>query len=234
MNVSSLRIEKLLSKGIPVPGQPQNTNTPSLRDAVIKSILHKIQHHEISFDETITEAYLCEMLDTGRTPIREALIELVANGVLQKVPRKGYMIRKVDQRYETNVYAILAVLDALAATLAVPHMTEADMNHMYETIDLIDIAIKYKNYENYCDLQEKFHSIYIEKSENPQLARLLDEMKTSVIRYAYLGSNSEKLFQLCASMNDEHRHIAKLFEEKDSTQLEDFLKNTHWKTRKIE
>jgi DNA-binding GntR family transcriptional regulator len=230
MNVSSLRIDKLLLKGIPLPGQPQNTNALSLRDAVIKNILYKIQYNEITSDEIITEAQLCEILDIGRTPVREALIELVANGVLQKVPRKGYAIRKIDSKYKTDMYEILAVLDALAATLAVPNMTETDIARMYETIDLIDIAIKYKNYENCCELQEKFHLIYIEKSDNPQLAKILDEIKSGGISCTYSSSNTEELFKVCASANDEHRHIVKLFEEKDSAQLETFLKNTHWQT----
>ncbi len=203
----------------------------SLRNVAIKNILHKIQHNEITPDEIITEAQICEDLNISRTPVREALIELVANNVLRKVPRKGYAVSKVDFKYKINIYDILAVLDALAASSAVPNITEEDINKMYETIDLIDIAIKYKNYASYCDLQEKFHSVYINKSDNPQLIKILDQIKSSIARYTYYSSDTEKLFDLCKSINEEHREIVKLFEKKDPAELEDYLKNVHWKTK---
>jgi len=203
----------------------------SLRNLVIKDILYKIQHSEFQEDEIITEAQICERLNVSRTPVREALIELIANGMLQKVPRKGYAICKVDQKYKMDSFDILGALDALAATLAVPQITETDITKMYETVDLIYVAIKYKNYANYCDLQEQFHSIYIEKTNNPQLIKLLNELKSSNSRYTYFSPDTEKLFHTCSSVNDEHKYIVKLFEEKDTAQLGSFIKDIHWKTK---
>jgi DNA-binding GntR family transcriptional regulator len=202
----------------------------TLRNFAIKDILDKIEHGEIKPDEIITEAQICDRLNISRTPVREALIELVASGILQKVPRKGYMICEIDNQYKLNNFEIIGALDALAAALAVPHITDADIMKMYEAADLMDIAIKYKNYASYCELQEKFHLIYIEKSDNPQLIKLLDEIKSSVDRCTYFSSDTERMLKLCAFMNDEHRYIIRLFEEKDTAQLEAFLKN-HWKTK---
>lgn len=206
-------------------------STISLRNLATKDILEKIQHGEISSGEIITESTICDTLKISRTPAREALIELVANGVLKKIPRKGYQICDIDYKHKINIYVILGVLDALAAKLSLENITSQDIKKMNEIIDLIDIAIKYENYGSYCELQEKFHRVYIDKCDNPQLEKMLEELKSSVSRYTYFSDNSDKLFELCKAMNLEHRQIVNLFVQKDADGLEDFLINTHWITK---
>lgn len=209
-------------------------STSPLRETVINEILRKIHNNMIKKEEIITEAQICDELEVSRTPAREALIELVANGVLQKVPRKGYMIHEIDQDNKVNIYNILSALDALAAALALPYLNADELNHMNEIVDQIDIAIKYKNYSNYCNLQEQFHSIYIEKCGNPQLIKMIKDLKASISRYTYFSEDTNQLFQICKESNDEHRIIISLFENKDAPQLESFLKNTHWRTKYLD
>ena len=206
----------------------------SLRNLATKDILNRIQHGMISSEEIITESQVCSTLNISRTPAREALIELVANGILEKVPRKGYRISNIDQKHKIDSYVILGVLDALAAKLAMENFTDQDIKKMHEFIDLIDIAIKYENYGSYCELQEKFHHVYIDKCDNIQLEKMLEEIKASVSRYTYFSENTEKLFDLCKAMNNEHRQIAELFAKKDSKALEDYLINVHWITKHLD
>lgn len=206
----------------------------SLRNLATKDILNRIQHGMISSDEIITESQVCQTLNISRTPAREALIELVANGVLEKVPRKGYRISNIDQKHKIDSYVILGVLDALAAKLALDNFNDQDIRKMNEFIDLIDIAIKYENYGSYCEMQEKFHCVYIDKCDNIQLQKMLEEIKASVSRYTYFSENTEKLFDMCRAMNDEHRQIVRIFEQKDAKALEDYLINVHWITKHLD
>lgn len=197
-------------------------------------ILEKIRNDEISPNEIITEAMLCDMLKISRTPVREALIELIAKGVLEKVPRKGYRVKELDTKSKLNVYTVLASLDALAAKCAIVNMTEEDFLKMEEAIDLIDIAIKYKNYPNYYSLQEQFHQVYIDNCDNPFLQKMLQEIKTSITHYTYYSKDIDKLFDLCKEVNEEHRHILKLFREGKAEELARFLSETHWGTKDLE
>lgn len=206
----------------------------SLRKKVAKDVLERIRTGEFSKDTVITEAKICETMSLSRTPAREALIELTANGILEKVPRKGYRIRELDEKDKTDIYAVLANLDALAAREAAEHMTDSDFLHMNELIDLMDIAIKYKNYANYCELQERFHNVYINRCNNSALIKTLDDIKASITRYTYYSTDEEKLFRLAAEMNDEHRHILELFQNNSVKELIDFLENVHWITKDTE
>ena len=206
----------------------------SLRHMAMENILSKIHNGEFSTDNIITESMVCESLNISRTPAREALIELVANGILQKVPRKGYSITKFDQKTKLDSYEILGNLDGLAAKLALPKMTAADFFKMREHIDLANVAIKYKNYPSYCEQQENFHSVYINKCDNKQLISMLRQIKENVDRYTYYSKDEEELYNICSSMNDEHVKIVELFEAGNSGELFEFLTGTHWSTKSID
>jgi len=206
----------------------------SLRHMAMENILSKIHSGEFSQDKIITEAMVCESLNISRTPAREALIELVANGVLERVPRKGYSITKFDQKTKLDSYEILGILDGLAAKLALPNMTNTDLYKMREHIDLANVAIKYNNYPAYCEQQENFHSVYINKCDNVQLIALLSQIKATLDRYTYYSNDESELFSICASMNREHAEIVALFEKGDKDELFKYLTENHWSTKSLD
>ena len=114
--------------------------------------MNKIHELEISKEAIITEADICKMFRISRTPAREALIELTANGILAKIPNKGYVIKELSEKAKLEVFELIACLDSMAAKLAMPAITKEDIERMRELLDMIDIAIKYKNYKRYYDL----------------------------------------------------------------------------------
>ncbi|WP_206460076.1 GntR family transcriptional regulator [Anaerovorax sp. IOR16] len=206
----------------------------SLRNLATKMILEKIQRGDFAAGDIISESEICKILNISRTPAREALIELVANGVLDKIPRKGYQVVNTSHKQKLDAYIILADLDALAGRQACPMMTEQDILHMQELVDLIDIAIKYKNYASYCELQEKFHQVYIKRADNLLLSRMLDEIKSSVLRYTYFSEDIDTQFEICRWMNDEHKKIIELFQSGDADAVSQYLEYTHWATKDYE
>lgn len=206
----------------------------SLRHMAMESILSKIHSGEFSQEEFITETMVCEALNISRTPAREALIALVANGVLEKAPRKGYAITKFDQKTKLDSYEILGNLDGLAAKLALPYLTDSDFKKMWEYIELANVAIKYNNYPSYCEQQENFHNVYIDKCNNKQLINLLKQIKSNLDRYTYYSEDEEELFAICASMNKEHVEIVTLFELGDQHALVEYLVENHWTTKVLD
>lgn len=201
-----------------------------LREKVIKHLISQIKYGKILPGEIIKEVQLSTDLNVSRTPVREALIHLVADGILQKVPRKGYTPVKFNRQQKNNIYNIIGALDSLAATLALEHITEQDIRKMCEIADKLDIAIKYKNYEDYYSLQDEFHKVYINKCNNPPLIEMLDTIKSGPIQYTYNSKDLDNLFIILAETNQQHREIIRLFESGDSSTLERYLKYTHWYT----
>jgi DNA-binding GntR family transcriptional regulator len=207
-----------------------NTN---LKDKTIQNIMNKIHELEISKEAIITEADICKMFKISRTPAREALIELTANGILVKIHNKGYAIKELSEKAKLEVFDLIACLDSMAAKLAMPFITKEDIERMRELVDMIDIAIKYKNYKRYYDLQEEFHDVYICKCDNEQVIKMLNRAKSSVSEYWRLDEKTEYTFTMLEQVNKEHREMLRFIEKKDIVGLRAYIEDVHWATKEF-
>jgi DNA-binding GntR family transcriptional regulator len=205
----------------------------NLKDKTIQSIMNKIHELEIHKDAIITEADVCKLFKVSRTPAREALIELTANGILAKIPNKGYAIKELSEKAKLEAFDLIACLDSMAAKLAMPSITKEDVERMRELVEMIDIAIKYKNYKRYYDLQEEFHDVYISKCDNEQVIKMLNRAKSSVSEYWRLDEKTEDTFTMLEEVNKEHREMLRFIEKKDVVNLRAFIEDVHWATKEF-
>jgi DNA-binding GntR family transcriptional regulator len=82
-------------------------------------------------------------LDVSRTPIREALLRLEAEGLVDRVPYRGAIVRGVDQALAEETTAVRLHLEGMAVRLAVPHLTEetlAAMERLLEELTALETA----------------------------------------------------------------------------------------------
>jgi DNA-binding GntR family transcriptional regulator len=132
---------------------------------------------------------------------------------------------------KNDVYAVLGVLDSLAADLAFDYISVDHLTQMDELVDIIDVAIKYKNYPKYCRLQQKFHEVYRNICQNGYLQKQLRDIQEGFFPMTYFSEDKALLFDVFQKMNEEHRTIIRLFKIGDRKGLHDFLINTHWITQ---
>ncbi|HEX3026557.1 MAG TPA: GntR family transcriptional regulator [Clostridia bacterium] len=200
----------------------------SLRNIVYNYLVQKIQGGELKPNDKINESTICNELSLSRTPTREALIKLEADGLLMYTPNKGFTVKEVSEKDRDDIYIIIGSLDSLAATLAMSQITEADIIRMYELTDKMDIAIKYANFPDYAEFQTLFHNVYTDKCKNRFLIDILVDLRKTFVPQAYLTEMKPDLFDHLNAANDEHRQIIRLFEKKDLPALQHFLKEKHW------
>ena len=92
----------------------------SLKDHVYQYIAEQISKEELVPGEKINENEICRELSISRTPVREALIQLSSEGVLENVPRKGFIIKQMKETEARQLYEVIGVLDGLAAQRSLP------------------------------------------------------------------------------------------------------------------
>ncbi|WP_318266503.1 GntR family transcriptional regulator [Peribacillus frigoritolerans] len=200
----------------------------SLKDLVYDYITERIQNGTLLPKHKINESVLCEKLGVSRTPVREALIQLASDNLLEYLPRKGFIVKELDTKKKLDVFRIVSVLDSLAASLSLEHITESDIERMEDLVKKIEFSISTKNYLDYQKYQNQFHKVYIDKCNNPTLIDLLDSLQNSFVRQIYLSNNEEKLFAVLEEMNEDHKEITNYFKKRDKENLEQLIKNKHW------
>lgn len=209
-------------------------NFLSLKDHVYNYIVEQINNGKLIRGSKVNESAISESLKVSRTPVREALIQLSSEGLLENVPRKGFVIKNLTKEEAKETYFIIGALDGLAASLSVPHLTEKHMKEMEFYIQSIDLAINTGNYSMYHKMQEAFHGVYLSVCPNKSLVNLLLQFEKKFLKN-FSDSDPTEITKIGLSQtNNEHREMLELFKKGDSAKLERFMKEVHWNIEKAE
>jgi DNA-binding GntR family transcriptional regulator len=134
-------------------GTPEAANPvagASLHGEVLSRLRDYIVEGNLADGERVPERELCEMLGISRTPLREALKVLAAEGLLDLLPNRGARVRALSTRDLTELFEVMGGLEALAGRLACENITE-------EEIDEIERL----HYEMYgCYLRRDLHGYF--------------------------------------------------------------------------
>lgn len=206
----------------------------SLKDHVYKYIVEQINNGNLIAGSKVNENAIGESLKVSRTPVREALIQLSSEGILENVPRKGFVIKKLSTEEAKENYFIIGALDGLAATLAAPLLTEKHIREMEFYIQSIDLAINTENFEMYHKMQEAFHGVYLSVCPNKNLVDLLLQYKKKFLKNFVAADQTEWLKKALLETNNEHRKMMELLRNGDFADLERFMRDVHWNINKGE
>src|SRR3979490_2783979 len=106
-------------------GSVDNT---TLRERVYAHLKGEILDNRIAPGSILQEVPLAESLGVSRGPIREALGTLAAEGLVTITPRRGAVVTALTKRDFLEAYQVREVLEALAVRLAIPRMSDAELD----------------------------------------------------------------------------------------------------------
>lgn len=132
---------------------------------------------------------LSDMSNISSTPTREALLVLECEGLIDPIPRTGYMVTPITISDVLEMFHLRRVLEIEAIRLATDHITEEDIkflekNNQIES-QLFDDSSKNKDGENYVEafqLNSEFHLRIAHASGNLRLAKLIKEILSEMER----------------------------------------------------
>ena len=121
-------------------------NFKTMKEQIYDYITDAIMNGELEPNHFINESELSKKIGISRTPVREALIRLSCEGVLESSPRKGFMLRSMDIKEAEDLYHVIGKLDAMAAEAALNHMKQEDYQKMEDLIEKMDETIETEDY----------------------------------------------------------------------------------------
>lgn len=199
-----------------------------LKDHVYDYIADLIDDRTLSDDHKISEQQICDALGVSRTPVREALIQLAADGYLENVPRKGFSVKRITEDSAREIVEIIGPLDGRAALLVVDSITDDDIAQLQFLYGSMQLAIDKGLYKKYDDLQHDFHDCYVGKCGNTRLIGFIRQMNRSFMKREYVQVEAEELDALLRKANEEHGEIIRLFEQRDGAGLQRYIRDIHW------
>ncbi|MBS4751262.1 GntR family transcriptional regulator [Nocardioides sp. zg-ZUI104] len=134
-------------------------------------------------DATLVEARLVRVLEMSRTPVREALHRMEAEGLLEALPRGGYAVVTLSSEDVNDLYQIRAVLEGLAAETAAARSTRVAIAQLEDLYDEMDVAVQRRDDKTLIRLNRQFHRAVAAASGNRHLERMLDDIKGAFERF---------------------------------------------------
>jgi len=204
-------------------------NYKSLKELVYEYLYKEINTGRLKPMEKINENQICKDLNVSRTPIREALIQLENEGYIERLLRRGFIVKEINQGKIREIYEIIGCLEGMAAFYAVKRLKPAHLSSMKHLTERMDDSIEKKNIHQYFELQRDFHDKYISNCGNKELISLIKSLKKRFIKKAYFRhENKEFLFKTLKNNNKQHKELIHFFEKKDKKGAETYLRDVHW------
>ncbi len=152
----------------------------TLPEEVFEVLSDAILTGDLKEGERLNETELAERMGISRAPIREALAKLERQGLAYSVARRGTFVRPWTKEDLWEVAILRATLEALAAQLAVPHITQDDLIFLERTLEEMKDAERANDAERLIDLDFAFHDRVVERCQHRRLQQLVLDMRLQV------------------------------------------------------
>jgi|ERR1035437_2829543 DNA-binding GntR family transcriptional regulator len=151
----------------------------SIRERVRDLILERIATRELQPNDRILEVKLAQELGVSAIPVREAIRELVAIGVLEAITHKGAKVREIGTIDTICALQVKSVLEPLAVHLAGERLRPR-IAELRDAAERILAAAQAADFALYREHNDKFHRTIVEASGNRILVKLWDSLALEV------------------------------------------------------
>jgi DNA-binding GntR family transcriptional regulator len=133
--------------------------------------------------DVINEAELSARYGVSRTPIREALLQLQAQGMLTSLPRSGMLVAKMDVPQLLAMWELLAELEGICARLACERMTPDERAELTRTHEESAVAVEAGDRDAWRTMNMTFHEVLYRGARNPYLRQEIMRMRSRTGAY---------------------------------------------------
>ena len=192
--------------------------TPTaLYQEVAERLRQRIFAHELTPGTWIDEQKLAEQYGISRTPLREALKVLAAEGLVDLKPRRGCYVTEISRQDIDDIFPLMAMLEGRCAFIAVQLAKPEDIRDLKAIHEKLELAAKESRIDAFFEANQEFHRRIQELTNNRWLLSVIQDLR-KVLKLSRLHSLSLE-GRLQQSL-EEHRVIMAAFEAGDAEKAE--------------
>lgn len=177
----------------------------ALRDMIVTG--------ELEAGERIAEASVCELLGLSRTPLREALKLLAAEGLVELRPNRGAIVTPMRALEISALFEAISGIERIAAELAAARLTASDIRKLHALQARMEAHFERGERDDYFRLNQEIHCLIVAGSKNEVLTSTHGWLLARAERARYLALCTHERWEQSV---DEHRAILKALEDRRS------------------
>ena len=187
-------------------------STLTAQEQVLREVRQLIASGELKAGQQVKQDTLSAQLGVSRVPLREALKVLEGEGQVVYHPHRGYFVAELSVSDLVEVYRIRALLEEEALTVAIPMMTDEDVDFIADLADEVRTASASGDVSAISAANRRFHFAMFECSNMPRLVRIIRTLwdATDAYRSVYMASTIN-----LDHMNSEHVEMLNALRTRD-------------------
>ena len=149
---------------------------PALHEQVAGRLREMLVEGRIAPGAKLNERELCEALQVSRTPLREAIKMLAAEGLVALVPNRGAVALQLDEQAVRHTFEVMGGLEAMSGELAAQRITEAELAEIRAMHFEMLAAYTRRDLSAYYRLNARIHRAINAAARNPVLCDTYDRL----------------------------------------------------------
>ncbi|SMC72878.1 GntR family transcriptional regulator [Polynucleobacter kasalickyi] len=140
-------------------------------------IREKIFQHELKPGAWINEKEITEELEISRTPLREAIKVLAAEGLITMKLRRGAYVTEVETTDLANIFEVISILEAQAAYDVAKDATENELEILDKVHTRLEKAAADRDIDGFFELNQEFHDLIQQFAGNPWMRKVIQDLR---------------------------------------------------------
>jgi len=191
-------------------------NEKTIRRKTYEYLREKLLNGEIPPSQHLIEAKIAKDLGTSRTPVREAFHSLELEGLIESIPRVGYVVKSTSEEEVEEICEIRMAIEGVAARWAIEKAHKKLIEELKKNISISGGRVSKGNAKAFIDLDARFHEIIARHSGSQRLLELAQTLRRHMLRYRIQSIYSvENVLRAI----DGHKGILRAIEKRDLEEL---------------
>ena len=199
-----------------------NTN---LYVEVINSIITAIATGELKSGEKIIEQTIANEMNISRAPIREAIRDLAAQGIVEYTPKKGATVATLNEKSISETYSLRALLEGMAVRLAIDNITDEEIEMLEKLSKEMTESLKKKEVEKFIENDVIFHNFICNKSNHSKLQKLIENFVLQTKLYMIMSKYNMLINSTLSLEYGVHDKLIGFMKQRDKENAEKEMRN---------
>jgi DNA-binding GntR family transcriptional regulator len=191
-----------------------------LHQEVAVRLRQRIVEGQLAPGAKLNERELSELLNVSRTPLREALKMLAAEGLVELLPNRGAVVAQMSAQDVADTFEVIAGLEGQSGELAAQRITEAELAEIRALHFEMMAAFTRRDLPTYYRINAQIHTLINAAARNPVLAQTWRNVNARLQALRFRSNFDEAKWKRAVK---EHERMVELLGTRDATGLRALL-----------
>ena len=202
----------------------KNATKKAVPSSVVDRVHHELRNMAMTFrflpGERLNEAILARELGVSRTPLREALNRLTAEGFLTFSANHGFFRKSLDVKEVFDLYEFRMQLEIAAVKLAIDRATEDKLDEIENFVNESAREVPDRTTEEMVALDEQFHEMLMKLTGNIEMLGSLRNVNARIQFVRWLDMTGRR-----SETQSQHKDIVRALRKRDRAESEQLIRD---------